>query len=90
LKLKQDRPCNKQTCAELWLELLRYYTEEFDFDKNVVSICRDSLLSRKEKVWFTESIAIEDPFDINHNLGAGLSRRSKLPFGVDFQVLSVN
>lgn len=35
--------------------------------------------TRISKLWLTDTIiAIEDPFDKSHNLGAGLSRRSKL------------
>jgi hypothetical protein len=31
-----------------------------------------------EKMWNSPCIAIEDPFELNHNLGAGISRKSKL------------
>ncbi len=62
---------------ELWLGFLRYYTEVFSFENHVVSIARRALLLRRDKAWFTECIAIEDPFDKSHNMGSGLTRRSK-------------
>ncbi|KAG8130707.1 hypothetical protein E2320_017332 [Naja naja] len=48
---------NKESIGELWLGLLRFYTEEFDFKEHVICIRR------------------KNPFDLNHNLGAGLSRK---------------
>lgn len=55
--------------------LLRFYTEEFDFKEHVISIRRKSLLTTFKKQWTSKYIVIEDPFDLNHNLGAGLSRK---------------
>ena len=48
-------------------------------DKNLV-VCVRQLkpLTKFEKMWNSPCIAIEDPFDLEHNLGAGLSRKSKL------------
>ncbi|XP_053323295.1 terminal uridylyltransferase 7 [Spea bombifrons] len=66
---------NKESVGELWLALLRYYTEEFDFKENVICIRRKSLLTTFKKQWTSKYIVIEDPFDLNHNLGAGLSRK---------------
>lgn len=65
------------TVAELWLQMFRYYTEKFDFDENVVTIRQKEPLLRLEKLWNNHSIAIEDPFDLNHNLGGALTRKSK-------------
>ena len=47
-------------------------------DKNLV-VCVRQLkpLTKFEKMWNSPCIAIEDPFDLDHNLGAGLSRKSK-------------
>ncbi|XP_051518860.1 terminal uridylyltransferase 4-like [Myxocyprinus asiaticus] len=66
---------NKETVGELWLGLLRFYTEEFDFKEHVISIRQHKRLTTFEKQWTSKCIAIEDPFDLNHNLGAGVSRK---------------
>uniref|UniRef100_A0A667Z506 Terminal uridylyl transferase 4 n=1 Tax=Myripristis murdjan TaxID=586833 RepID=A0A667Z506_9TELE len=68
---------NKESVGELWLGLLRFYTEEFDFKEHVISIRQRKRLTTFEKQWTSKCIAIEDPFDLNHNLGAGVSRKSK-------------
>ncbi|XP_023554912.1 terminal uridylyltransferase 7 isoform X3 [Octodon degus] len=66
---------NTESVGQLWLGLLRFYTEEFDFKEHVISIRRKSLLTTFKKQWTSKYIVIEDPFDLNHNLGAGLSRK---------------
>ncbi|XP_040896194.1 terminal uridylyltransferase 4 [Toxotes jaculatrix] len=66
---------NTETVGELWLGLLRFYTEEFDFKEHVISIRQRKRLTTFEKQWTSKCIAIEDPFDLNHNLGAGVSRK---------------
>lgn len=66
---------NTESVGELWLGLLRFYTEEFDFKEHVISIRQRKRLTTFEKQWTSKCIAIEDPFDLNHNLGAGVSRK---------------
>ncbi|XP_031731886.1 terminal uridylyltransferase 4 [Anarrhichthys ocellatus] len=66
---------NTESVGELWLALLRFYTEEFDFKEHVISIRQRKRLTTFEKQWTSKCIAIEDPFDLNHNLGAGVSRK---------------
>ncbi|XP_062985468.1 terminal uridylyltransferase 7 [Elgaria multicarinata webbii] len=66
---------NQESIGELWLGLLRFYTEEFDFKEHVICIRRRNLLTTFKKQWTSKYIVIEDPFDLNHNLGAGLSRK---------------
>uniref|UniRef100_A0A6A7FM67 Terminal uridylyltransferase 4-like isoform X1 n=1 Tax=Hirondellea gigas TaxID=1518452 RepID=A0A6A7FM67_9CRUS len=66
---------NKKSVGELWIEMFCYYTEKFNFDDNVVTIRQEEPLLRLEKLWNNRSIAIEDPFDLNHNLGGALSRK---------------
>lgn len=93
---------NTESVGELWLGLLRFYTEEFDFKEHVISIRQKKRLTTFEKQWTSKCIAIEgavvvhpssvlnvtvfpvvtlllfsDPFDLNHNLGAGVSRKSE-------------
>lgn len=63
--------------GELWVEMFRYYTETFDFDEHVVNIRQKEPMLRLEKLWNNHSVAIEDPFDLNHNLGGALSRKSE-------------
>jgi DNA polymerase sigma len=65
------------TSGELWVQFLRYYTEKFDYDKNVITIRQLEPLRRDEKGWFHQTIAIEDPFILTHNLADKLSRQSK-------------
>ncbi|NWX88384.1 TUT7 uridylyltransferase, partial [Nothoprocta pentlandii] len=66
---------NTESIGQLWLGLLRFYTEDFDFKEHVICIRRKSLLTTFKKQWTSKYIVIEDPFDLNHNLGAGLSRK---------------
>ncbi|NXN94212.1 TUT7 uridylyltransferase, partial [Rhinopomastus cyanomelas] len=66
---------NTESVGQLWLGLLRFYTEEFNFKDHVICIRRKNLLTTFKKQWTSKCIVIEDPFDLNHNLGAGLSRK---------------
>ncbi|XP_008935477.1 PREDICTED: terminal uridylyltransferase 7, partial [Merops nubicus] len=66
---------NTESVGQLWLGLLRFYTEEFDFKEHVICIRRKNLLTTFKKQWTAKYIVIEDPFDLNHNLGSGLSRK---------------
>lgn len=50
---------NTETLGELWLGLLRFYTEEFDFKEYVISIRQKKLLTTFEKQWTSKCIAIE-------------------------------
>ncbi|XP_057300256.1 terminal uridylyltransferase 4-like [Hydractinia symbiolongicarpus] len=65
---------NNQSVGELWIGLFRFYMEKFDFNRNVIAIKQHKKLSKFEKSWTHSSIAIEDPFNLNHNLGAGVRR----------------
>ncbi|XP_031685409.1 terminal uridylyltransferase 7 isoform X2 [Oncorhynchus kisutch] len=66
---------NLESVGALWLGLLQFYTETFDFREHVISIRQSAALTTFNKQWTSKYIVIEDPFDLNHNLGAGLSRR---------------
>uniref|UniRef100_A0A673WTZ1 Terminal uridylyltransferase 7-like n=1 Tax=Salmo trutta TaxID=8032 RepID=A0A673WTZ1_SALTR len=68
-------PRNVESVGALWLGLLQFYTETFDFREHVISIRQSAALTTFNKQWTSKYIVIEDPFDLNHNLGAGLSRR---------------
>jgi len=65
---------NTSTVGELWIQLLRFYSAEFEFEKHVISIRQRAPLLRFDKLWTSKCMAIEDPFDLSHNLGVGLSR----------------
>lgn len=64
---------NRESVGSLWLGFLRYYTEDFNFKERVINIKQLAPLLRFEKIWNSKSIAIEDPFDLSHNLGVGVS-----------------
>jgi len=66
---------NREPPSTLWLGFLLYYAEVFDYRQRVVTIRQKSPLYRLEKMWTDRAIGIEDPFDLNHNLGSGLSLR---------------
>jgi terminal uridylyltransferase len=68
---------NKQSVGELWLGFLCYYTEKFDWNNNVVCIRDNDILTRRSKNWTKHRLAIEDPFELSHNLAAGVSHKSK-------------
>ncbi|VDM69774.1 unnamed protein product [Strongylus vulgaris] len=65
---------NRLSVAQLFVGFLDYYAH-FDFDTQVVQIRRKKPLLKMEKDW-NRSMCIEDPFDLNHNLGSGVSRKS--------------
>ncbi|KAG5454163.1 Terminal uridylyltransferase 7 [Clonorchis sinensis] len=70
-------PEQKLSLGEMWLGFFHYYLFEFNRDVNVVCIRQKKLLSRFVKMW-TSLFAIEDPFDLDHNLTCALSRDSLL------------
>ncbi|KAH9362842.1 hypothetical protein HPB48_015195 [Haemaphysalis longicornis] len=53
---------NNESVGELWLGMLCFYTEEFNFKKHVVCIRQKAPLTKREKMWTRRCIAIEDPF----------------------------
>ncbi|KAK4473448.1 hypothetical protein MN116_002817 [Schistosoma mekongi] len=66
------KPANpEQSVGEIWLGFFRYYLFEFDHDTYVVTIRQKKLLVRFVKMW-RSLFAVEDPFNLNHNLTAGL------------------
>lgn len=74
----KDYGKNTDSVGQLWVSMLRYYTETFNWKEHVVTIRQLAPLTRLHKLWNSRCIAIEDPFDLSHNLGAGLSRKSML------------
>ncbi|XP_020897481.1 terminal uridylyltransferase 7 isoform X2 [Exaiptasia diaphana] len=66
---------NNESIGSLWIGFLRYYTETFDWEHDVVCCRRTKKLTKFEKMWTRHVFAIEDPFNLDHNLGAGISRK---------------
>lgn len=71
---------NQESITELWIGLLRFYTEEFNIGEYVISIRQKEPLTKFEKLWNGSGISIEDPFNLDHNLGSALSRKSEICF----------
>ncbi|CAF4500350.1 unnamed protein product, partial [Rotaria sp. Silwood2] len=67
---------NKLSTGALWIEFLRFYTEQFNYEEHIVTIRQIEPLLKCEKGWFRQTIAIEDPFELSHNLAGGLSPRN--------------
>ncbi|RUS92208.1 hypothetical protein EGW08_000061 [Elysia chlorotica] len=74
-ELWPEKGKNTMSVAELWLGFLRFYVEEFNYKDLVVSIRQRAPLTRFEKLWNGTCVAVEDPFDLTHNLGSGLTRK---------------
>ena len=53
---------NNLSTGALWIEFLRFYTEQFNYEDHVVTIRQSEPLLKQEKGWFRQTIAIEDPF----------------------------
>lgn len=66
---------NTEPIGQLCVELLRFYTERFDFAKHVVCVRQLEPLTKVQKGWQASSIAIEDPFLLEHNLAGGISKK---------------
>ena len=64
--------------GQLWVGFLDFYASWND-EERVVSIRQSAVLTKSEKEWFSPfpCIAIEDPFDLSKNHGAGLSEESE-------------
>ncbi|CAH8447259.1 unnamed protein product [Dicrocoelium dendriticum] len=70
-------PERRMSLGELWLGFFRYFLFEFDRDVNVVCIRQKKMLPRFLKMW-DSLFAVEDPFNLDHNLTGSLRRDSLL------------
>uniref|UniRef100_A0A1I7TWM1 RNA uridylyltransferase n=1 Tax=Caenorhabditis tropicalis TaxID=1561998 RepID=A0A1I7TWM1_9PELO len=69
----QKWPKNKETCAQLLIGYFDYYSR-YDFRNFVVQCRRPMILSKMEKDW-PRPLCVEDPFDLNHNLSSGVTKK---------------
>ncbi|CAB3402596.1 unnamed protein product [Caenorhabditis bovis] len=65
---------NKQSVSELLIGFFDYYSK-FDYRNLVIQCRREMNLSKLEKDWNNKSLCIEDPFDLHHNLGSGVTKK---------------
>ncbi|KAK3909237.1 Terminal uridylyltransferase 7 [Frankliniella fusca] len=80
------RNTNQSSLGELWLQLLEFYSsKDFHNSQRVVCIRKKDPLYKFDKLWTSTNICIEDPFDLNHNLGSGLSKRMNIFIVKTFQ-----
>lgn len=68
---------NDKDEAQLWIGFLDYYAQKFQYKTDVVTIRMGRTLSKFEKLWNSDTLAIEDPFDLKRNLGSALSKKSE-------------
>lgn len=74
---------NSSTLSDLLLGFFRFYGWDFDFEHQVISVRKGRALTREEKGWETCKasvrmyyfFALEDPFEVSHNLGKAVNWR---------------
>lgn len=62
---------NDLTIGELFTRFFDYFIN-FDWQTEVIQIRSPSKLYKLDKDWQQKSMAIEDPFDLEHNLSSGV------------------
>jgi hypothetical protein len=63
---------NKDSLGQLLFQFFRYYGQELDFEKKVISVRLGRVISKVEKGWsFLQDnrLCVEEPFNISRNLG---------------------
>ena len=63
---------NTEGLASLWLKLLAFYSFDFGFKKNFISIRSLDRFSKSDVKMYTKKIAIEDPFLLKQSLSRDL------------------
>nr|CAD2184824.1 unnamed protein product [Meloidogyne enterolobii] len=72
-KFQSKFTSNKQTLAELFLNFLHFYGYKFCIHSNIVQIRVNGIYDKiQAKLPMRRKIYVEDPFDLNHNLTAGV------------------
>lgn len=59
--------------GELLVQFFQFLAT-FDFENNVINIRTPNVITKEEKNWQDFKVAIEDPFEIDHNLGKKVNR----------------
>uniref|UniRef100_A0A8C5N8M3 Terminal uridylyl transferase 7 n=1 Tax=Gouania willdenowi TaxID=441366 RepID=A0A8C5N8M3_GOUWI len=59
----------------LWIEMLRFYSLEFNIADNVISVRTGVVLSQSMKDWPKSQIAVEDPFSVKRNVARTLKNQ---------------
>ncbi|KAL3418853.1 pap 25a associated domain family [Phlyctema vagabunda] len=71
--LKEFGKKNKNTLGELLFQFFRFYSHEFDYDNQVVSVRNGSHITKIEKGWHVgianTNLCVEEPFNQVRNLG---------------------
>merc|ERR1719341_2824831 len=66
---------NTSSVLQLWTGFLGFYAASFNDQMCAVSVRQKEVLTKFEKLWNSSRLAIEDPFDLSHNLSSGLSQK---------------
>ncbi|XP_074601028.1 terminal uridylyltransferase 4-like [Brevipalpus obovatus] len=67
---------NAKSVGELWIEMLKYFTEDFQIDSHVITLRKPSKpITINSKKWNTTILAIEDPLKFEHNLARCIGER---------------
>lgn len=76
---------NAESTSQLWLGFLGYYAKHFDFESMVVQIRMSEPVNKLQKRWLWRPMAIEDPFDLDHNLSNGVHWDSMFFFNFSYR-----
>jgi terminal uridylyltransferase len=63
---------NAEDLGSLWLQLLAFFSIDFGFKKNFISIRSLTRVSKSEVKMYTKKMAIEDPFLLKQSLSRNL------------------
>lgn len=50
---------NEQSLGELWLNMLRYYAVEFNYENHVIAITSSAVMKKSSKCWKHKRVSIE-------------------------------
>ncbi|CAB1454910.1 unnamed protein product [Pleuronectes platessa] len=66
----------------LWVEMLRFFSLEFNMADNVISVRTNAVLSREIKDWPKKRIAVEDPFAVKRNVARTVNSQQMFEYMV--------
>lgn len=67
---------NIKSVGELWIEMLKYFTEDFQVNSHVITLRKPSQpITINSKKWNTTILAIEDPLKFEYNLARCIGDR---------------